>query len=377
MGRSVAVTGLGAITPLGSSPEHIRERIDRGDRVARQPTRFDARPFACPLCAEIADFDPARHVPEPKTLRLMGRDAVLAAAAARRAMADAGVTVGADYAPEQIALFGATGLAGMPLSEVVGLIRHSAGPGGTFDAKRLGLIGIKRVRPVLSFRILSNMPVCLVSIFERIQGPNGVYNPWEGQGAQAVAAGIRAIQRGDAACALVGGCDAKAHELAFISLQQQGVFESWRQHGSGCVPGEGAAFLVLEAEDLARARGADIYARIAGHGVRTANDGRHRAAVYSKLLSALRPVSVAALVSAGDGDMALRAAEQDALGDLGLTPETVIRPKAHLGNLFAAAAPVQMVLGAWLAQRGGPGRRTLVDCFGYGSEQAAFLLEAP
>ena len=99
--------------------------------------------------------------------------------------------------------------------------------------ERFGRVALRRIRPVLSFKILSNMPICFVSIFEGVRGPNAVYTPWEGQGAQAIAAGIRAIRRGDVPCALVGGCDVKTHELALVSLQQLGVFGSWIQHGRG------------------------------------------------------------------------------------------------------------------------------------------------
>ena len=63
---------------------------------------------------------------------------------------------------------------------------------------------------MLSFKILANMPICFVSIFENLRGPNAVYTPWEGQGAQAIAAGVRAVAEGEVPCAVVGGCDAAA-----------------------------------------------------------------------------------------------------------------------------------------------------------------------
>ena len=109
MATEVVITGLGMVTPLGDDPAEVLRRIEAGDSAARPPSRFDGRPFGCPVCAEIADFDAGRCVPEPKTLRLMNRDAVLAVAAARLAIQDAGVKVGADYASDAVALFGATG----------------------------------------------------------------------------------------------------------------------------------------------------------------------------------------------------------------------------------------------------------------------------
>jgi 3-oxoacyl-[acyl-carrier-protein] synthase II len=402
MTANVVVTGVGIITPLGASPHEVLARIDAGQTVAAPPSCFDAGLFACPVCAEIADFYAEQHVPEPKTLRLMNRDALLAVAAARNAMRDAGITIGEHYPPEDVALFGATGLAGVPLGEVARLIQASAAPDGRFDPTRFGAVALKQVRPVLSFKILSNMPICFVSIFERLQGPNAVYNPWEGQGAQAIVAGADAVWRGEVPCALVGGCDVKTHELSFIAMQQNGVFRSWHECGSGPIPGEGAAFLVLEDEERARSRGARVHARLSSFASRTAGVGMDRADVYAELLSSMDPGvrpcgtqqspkrkrgtrparslacasgSVSAVVSAGDGDVPLSTAEQHAMDAIGLRPIRVVRPKAHLGNLFAAAAAAQVALAAVVADHAENDGTVLANCFGYGSEQAAFVLE--
>ena len=77
------------------------------------------------------------------------------------------------------------------------------------------------------------MPLCFVSIFLNIKGPNAVYTPWEGNGAQAIAAGVRAIKNEEVPCVLVGGCDVKIRELSFINLQQLGIFDSWNKNGVG------------------------------------------------------------------------------------------------------------------------------------------------
>ena len=265
----VVITGIGMVTPLGRSPADVIRRIGQGDSAAAAPC-FDPSPFHCRVCASVADFDAEAFFPDNKTLRLMNRDAQMAVVAARLAMEDAGVQVGATYASEDIALYGATGMTGLPVDEISRLVECSAGEDGSLDLNRLGQVGLKRVRPVLSFKILANIPICFVSIFEGIRGENGVYTPWEGQGARAIEAGVRAVRQGRAACALVGGCDVKTHEFSFISLQQLGVFDSWRDQGRGIVPGEGAAFLVLENESAARDRGGRIYARFVGCSFATA-----------------------------------------------------------------------------------------------------------
>jgi len=374
MARTVVITGIGLVTPLGCRPAAVLSGISSG-RKAVFMTPFAAGVFDCPLWAPVGDFDPERHFPECKTLRLMNRDAQMAVVAARLAIQDARLRVGRDYPGEEIALFGSTGLAGLPAEEAARLARYAAADDGSLDLRRLGELALKRVRPVLSFKILSNMPICFVSIFERICGENAVYAPWEGQGAQAIAAGVRAIRRGSAACALVGGCDTKAHDFAFISLQQLGAFDSWRRHAQGSIPGEGAAFLVLEEQESSLRRGARVYGRIRDYSLRPREEAGSLKETFLALLGGLDAGRSPAVVAAGDGDVPIRQAELEAMEALGRPPGLLLRPKSHLGNLFAAAAAVQVAVAAVLAGQGPKGDRAEAHCFGHGSEQAAFVLE--
>jgi len=377
---NVVITGIGMVTPLGDNPQAILKKILDGESAVRKPSRFETAPFFCKLSAEIENFDPEKFVGDSKTLRLMNRDAVFAVSAARLAVQDSGIKIGDQYKSGEVALYGATGLAGIALEEVAPLVKFSADAEGIFDPRRFGETALNRVRPTLSFKILSNMPICFVSIFEGITGPNAVFNPWEGQGAYAVIAGIRAIVAGNAACALVGGCDVKAHELSFISLQQQGVFESWAKHGKGCTPAEGAAFLVLEREDRARSRNARIYARIS-RAVSGTYSGTNRLSFFNELPAELcktsrKPFDLE-IIGAEDGNPEWEKAEAGALKKSGIAFSRKISPKPSVGNMFAAAAGLQMSIGALLARDAHDGGKVMVNCFGFGSEQTAFLLEPP
>ncbi len=377
MPRAIVITGIGMVTPLGSDPQTVWQRIEAGESAAAPPAHFDATPFACPVCAAIRDFQPERYVAESKLVRLMNREAQLAVAAAHLALEDAGLGQERIYLPQEIGLFGATGLAGLPLSEVAPLIKASAGAGGRFDPGRFGRDGLKAVRPILSFKVLSNMPLCFVSICENIQGPNAIYTPWEGQGAQAIESAIRAIECGEVRCALAGGCDVKTHELAFLGLEQQGVFASWRNQHAGPAPGEGAAFLLLEEEGSAVARGTRIHARLSGFSLATRQKGSSGREAYAQTLGKLRLLekSPNAIVASGNGDALAEQEENAALAALQIRTPRVVYPKKQMGDLFAAAAPAQIGLAAWLAAR--QGGCVLANCFGHGSEHAAFLLESP
>jgi 3-oxoacyl-[acyl-carrier-protein] synthase II len=377
MRTRVVITGIGMVTPLGQIPRDVLSGIETGGSAAAPPVHFDAAPFACPVCAEIRDFQPQRYVAERKMIRLMNRDAQLAVTAAHLALSDAGVKPGGFYAPDEIALYGATGLAGLPLAEVIPLVKASTSPDGRFDPARFGEAGLRAVSPILSFKILGNMPLCFVSICENIQGPNAIFTPWEGQGAQAIETAIRALESGDAGCALAGGCDVKTHELAFLSLEQHGLFASWRQYQAGVVPGEGSVFLVLETANRAITRGARIYAQVSGFSLRTHQQGTCRSGTYDEVFKGLdlAPEPLSALVAADNGDVPSCTDEREALSSRKIAAATTLHPKKQAGDLFAAAAALQVGLAALLAER--DGGRVLANCFGHGSEQAAFVLAPP
>lgn len=369
----VVITGIGLVTPLGSEPAEVADRIVRGDSAAR-PAPF-APPIACRLFAPVEGFDAGPVFPDNKMLRLMSRDARMAAVAAHRAMRDAALVPGTSYRPEEIGLFGATGLSGMSADEIAPLVREAAAPDGSLDLRTFGGVALRRIRPVLSFKILANMPICFVSILEDIRGPNSVYTPWEGNGAQAVAAGIRAVGSGEAPCALVGGCDVKTHALSLVALQQLGVFSSWSRCGRGCIPAEGAAFLAIENRLHAVRRGARVYAAISGFAMRSVPADGQPAGVLSELLRSIGPGGLSWVVAAADGDPDAGDAERTALECVGAGAVQAVYPKTCAGNLFAGAAALQIALAAELANRSGAPGRVLADCFGWGSEQAAFLLE--
>ncbi len=374
MVRNVVITGIGLVTPLGRDPADVYDRIVAGDSAAVPPA-FDTTPFHCRLCAPVSDFNAEEWYPDNKTLRLMNRDAQMAVVAANLALRDASIRVDETYHGDEIALYGATGLTGLPVDDISRLVQYSAGEDGSLDLQRFGQVALKRVRPVMSFKILANIPICFVSIFEGIRGENAVFTPWEGQAARAIAAGIQAIRHGRADCALVGGCDVKTHEFSFISLQQLGLFDSWQRTGRGLVPGEGAAFLVIEEQQRAEERGARIYARVRGYGFQSTAFDRPPSDVFAAVLQGLhmngdRP----AIVAAADGNVAAAKAEQAAFSSMGIDSSQSLRPKTAMGDLFAAAASVQVALAAEMVRRSKA--TALANCFGFGSEQAAFLLEA-
>ena len=163
----VVITGIGLVTPLGRSPSEVLARMAAGE-VAAAPSPL-AGALACPTVARVLDFDAERYFPENKTLRLMNRDAEMAVVAARLAVEDAGMSPRRAYSADEIGLFGATGLSGMPVDQIARLVQHAAADDGSLDLEQLGRVALRRIRPVLSFKILANMPICFISMFEGVR----------------------------------------------------------------------------------------------------------------------------------------------------------------------------------------------------------------
>ena len=143
------------------------------------------------------------------------------------------------------------------------------------------------------------------------------------------------------------------------------------------MPAEGAVFLVLEDEETATERGKKAYARIHRYKQGSSRNGSELDATLLRILSELkgdcRPTKVFA---SGDGDAVISEAENKALKQTASETIDLIKPKSNIGNLFAAAAAAQCALAAVFASQQAIGRRVLANCFGYGTEQASFMLES-
>ena len=120
-----------------------------------------------------------------------------------------------------------------------------------------------------------------------------------------------------------------------------------------------------------------MYAQISRFSSRTHRQGAARADTYVKVIEVLElpREAMGAMVKAENGDVQACEDERQALSRLHITVPTIISPKKQTGDLFAAAAALQIGLGALLVDRSG--WHVLTNCFGHGSEQAAFLLEKP
>ena len=288
----VVVTGLGCVSPLGvDAPATWQAVIAGRSGVGRLPEDFDAR-LPVRIAARVPGPVDAGDLP-PKELRRLDRTILLALAAAREALADAGL------GPEGVCDRDRVGVAiGSGIGGVDTLLENH---------RALLEAGPRRVSPFFVPMTLANMPAGMVAIRHGLRGPNLCHVTACASAAHALGESLRILQRGDADVMVAGGTEAALNPLVvagFANMQALSRRNGEPERASrpfdrgrdGFVLAEGAALLVLEREAHARARGARIRGRLVGYGATA--DARHVAAPDPEGLGARRCMQIA-LADAG------------------------------------------------------------------------------
>jgi 3-oxoacyl-(acyl-carrier-protein) synthase len=200
-------------------------------------------------------------------LKYMSDAALLGCLAGRDALENASAK--ARFSQERVGLYAGTGLATANIDEVRAMVEASIDERGRFSCRLLGKQGLAATNPLLSFKILANMPPCLISIIEGIKGPNLVFTPWEGQTGAALLEAWKAVASGEVDCALAGAADNAAHPATFVYLHQAGLLRRDEY------PASGAAYLVFEKLETARRDEKHVYAQIENVSLFPCEEGVH------------------------------------------------------------------------------------------------------
>jgi 3-oxoacyl-[acyl-carrier-protein] synthase II len=295
--RRVAITGLGLVTPIGTGAQEFWEGVRTGRHGVRSITRFDATQFRTRIAGEIPDFDPTPFVDRKRAAR-MDRVGQLSVAATRMALEDAALRV-------------ADGPGSVPGDETGITIGSALGgvSGAEADHEAFLRSGVRAVPPSLALRVFAGAGACNVAIEIGARGPAIGNSNSCASGAIAIGEGLRLLRAGDARVILAGGVEAPLAPLTFAAFT---VIRAMSTHNEepetasrpfdatrdGFVMAEGAAILVLEEWGHAVARGARIYAELAGFG--TTNDAHHMTAPDPNGRGAARAMQLA-LKDAGIG----------------------------------------------------------------------------
>ncbi len=276
--RRVMVTGVGVVAPNGVGKDAFWSACVNGRSGAGPIRCFDASSFPVRIAAEVPDFDMTAFVPgiHRKSLKIMGRAARFGVAAAGLAVRDSGLDLSREN-PETVGVVMGTGLVPIDLPEIAPLLAAATLGDSRLHLDRLGQHGGQALFPLWVLKYLPNMTAAHISMMHNAQGPNNTIVTACAAGTQAVGEGFRLVARGDADIVLAGGADSRLDPLlllaysALVALSPGDrppaeVSRPFDGRRDGFLLGEGAAVLVLEELEHARARRAEIYAEVLGLG---------------------------------------------------------------------------------------------------------------
>ena len=260
--RRVVVTGMGAMTPLGLTPDDFWQALVRGESGIGPITLCDASAYPSRIAGEVTGFDPDQFM-DPREARRMARFSQLAVAAAANAIEDAGLDL-SQTDRDRLGVVMGNGVGGFPTTEE--------------NARKLVDRGGMKMSPFFIPMILPNMAAASVSRLFGIKGYTSTIITACAAGTQGIGEGMEVIRRGAADVVLAGGCEAGICELGLggfniikaLSRQNDVPEKASRPFDAkrdGFVPAEGSALLVLESLEHATDRGANILAEVVGQGV--------------------------------------------------------------------------------------------------------------
>lgn len=345
--QTIVVTGMGATTPVGGDAASTWDALLAGRSGVRSLTEEWASELPVTFAARVA-VEP-EDVIERVEARKLDRTQQLALIAAREAWSDAGTPT---VDPERLGVSIATGIGG-----ALTLL-------GQWDVYRES--GPRRVSPHTIPMLMPNGPAAIVGL--ELTARAGVHTPVSAcaSGAEAMAQGLAMIRGGRADVVMVGGTEACIHPLplaAFAAMRAlskrnddpAAASRPWDADRDGFVFGEGAAALVIETLEHAKARGAKVYAEVAGVGITA--DGHHIAqpdpegkGVIRAMRTALDDAGATAsdvvhinahATSTPQGDVAEAEAIKVALGDEAASHVVVTSTKSMTGHLLGAAGAVE------------------------------------
>jgi len=351
--RRVVVTGLGCISPVGNTVEQAWSRLLSGQSGIRRISKFDASTFSCQIAGEVLGFDVEAYM-SAKEARTMDTFIHYGIAAASQAVADAGLKTGTELGEEEATRIGCvigSGIGGLPMIEAT----HAE-----FTAR-----GARRISPFFVPASIINMIAGHVSIRYGFKGPNIAIVTACTTGLHCIGEAGRMIEYGDADVIVAGGSEATVSPLGvggFAAMRALSTRNDdpttasrpWDKDRDGFVLGEGAGVMVLEEYGHAKARGAKIYAELAGFGMSAdaghmtapSMDGPRRAMLGALRNAGLNPDAVQYVNAHGTstplGDVNESNAIKATLGDHARSV-VVNSTKSMTGHLLGGAGGLESV----------------------------------
>ena len=351
--RRVVITGIGTVTALGHDIETFWQNIIAGQCGIDRITAFDPANYDCKIAAEVKGFDPVPAFPSPKEVRRTDRFAQLGIYAGWRALQDSGMDL-EKLDRDQIGAFIGSGIGGIQTHADQHTVLMNKGPG--------------RISPFLIPMMILNMASGVFSMYYKLRGPNVATCSACATSTHALGEAWRTIKMGDANAIFAGGTEAAVCEMGiggFAAMKALSTRNDEPKRASrpfdkdrdGFVMGEGAAVLVLEELEHAKARGARIYCELVGYGnTADANhltapapegEGAARCMKMALRSAGLRPEDISYINAHGtstpQGDVCETQAIKSVFGDHA-KKLAVSSTKGATGHLLGAAGAAEMAL---------------------------------
>ena len=268
MNRRVVITGVGAVTPLGTGVEKSWQALCQGKSGVAKLTKFDASGFNTQIAAEVKDFHPEDFL-DKKTIRRTDPFIHYALAATQMALEDSGLIINQSNSG-RVGIVVGTCAGGMVTYEKNLRVLQEEGPG--------------KVSPFFITGFIGNMAAGEISIVFGAKGPSKCVVTACATGNHSIGDALRLIQYGEADAMIAGGSDAYILPVGIAGLDRMRAISRrndepekasrpFEKNRDGFVLGEGAGVVILEELELAKRRGAEIYAELVGYGSNI--DGLH------------------------------------------------------------------------------------------------------
>ncbi|MFO0970258.1 MAG: beta-ketoacyl-ACP synthase II [Gemmataceae bacterium] len=377
MKKRIVITGMGVITPLGHRPEAMFDALCAGKSGVGLITRFDASTFPTRIAAEVRDFDLARYLPSVERYRYSGPNTRFGLAAAREALADAGLLHNDKVDRSRIGVYLGCGEGTQDFNVLMTNVAYSyRDDTRAIDGRAFVEKGMELYRGTWEYeQELHTTPGYLAHEFD-LEGPN--YNCLTScaAGNQAIGEALEILRQGEADVMVTGGTHSILHPLGVtgfcrltaLSARNDEPARASRPFDAkrdGFIMGEGAGLVILEELEHARRRGARIHAELTGYGV-TADafrltdshpEGRNAVLCMQEALAdaGLAPRDIGYINAHGTStqlnDRVETLAIKKAFGDHAHNVP-ISSTKSMMGHLIGAAGSVEAIICVLAIQRG-------------------------
>lgn len=359
--RRVVITGVGAVSPLGTGNQKNWDALVNGRSGTGLITRFDTAAFPVKVAGEVKDFDPEQFI-DKKEVKKMDLFIQYAMAAAQFAMEDSGLQI-TDENAERVGVLVGAGLGGLPTIEKY----HSALLEG----------GYKKISPFFIPMLIINLAPGHISIKYGAKGPNLSSVSACATGTHSIGDAFHMIKRGDADAMIAGGTESTVTPLGIGGFAVMKALTDSRndcperasrpfdKSRDGFVMGEGAGIVILEEYESAKKRGAKIYAEVVGYGLTgdayhmtapsAGGEGAARCMKMALNNAGVNPEQVGYINAHGTStpfnDLNESLAIKSVFGDHAYKL-MVSSTKSMTGHLLGAAGGLEAVITAWVLEKG-------------------------